>query len=163
ARGGVDEHFRRAARVWVPGGSARDQGRPGCARPGAWHGEPRTLPIEDGGRRVLSRCSPMTGTEPVLHRYLPAAALFVALIVAWQLAVTVFHLREYLLPAPLSVVHAMMGDEIPWLRHLWITSIEIVGAFLVAGVVGVTLGVAVAWSPILSRALVPFLVFVNTL
>jgi len=105
----------------------------------------------------------MTGTERVLHRYLPAAALFVALIVAWQLAVTVFRLREYLLPAPLSVVRAMMGDEIPWIRHLWITSIEIVGAFLVAGVVGVTLGVAVAWSPILSRALVPFLVFVNTL
>jgi NitT/TauT family transport system permease protein len=105
----------------------------------------------------------MTGTERVLHRYLPAAALFVALIVAWQLAVTVFRLREYLLPAPLSVVRAMMGDEIPWIRHLGITSIEIVGAFLVAGVVGVTLGVAVAWSPILSRALVPFLVFVNTL
>jgi ABC-type nitrate/sulfonate/bicarbonate transport system permease component len=29
----------------------------------------------------------------------PAAALFMALIVAWQLAVTVFRLREYLLPA----------------------------------------------------------------
>jgi len=82
----------------------------------------------------------MTGTGRVLHCYLPAAALFVALIVAWQLAVTVFRLREYLLPAPLSVVRAMMGDEIPWIRHLWITSIEIVGAFLVAGVVGVALG-----------------------
>src|SRR5262249_8034086 len=135
----------------------------------ARHGpEPSTAsrahcPSRTGGRRVLSPCSPMTGTERILHRYLPAAALFVALIVAWQLAVTVFRLREYLLPAPLSVVRAMMGDEIPWLRHLWITSIEIVGAFLVAGVVGVILGVAVAWSPILSRALVPFLVFVNTL
>ena len=71
----------------------------------------------------------MTGTGRVLHCYLHAAALFVALIVAWQLAVTVFRLRESLLPAPLSVVRAMMGDEIPWIRHLWITSIEIVGAF----------------------------------
>jgi NitT/TauT family transport system permease protein len=106
---------------------------------------------------------PMTGTGRVLHRYLPAAALFVALIVAWQLAVTVLGLREYLLPAPLRVAQAMTGDEIPWLRHVWITSVEIVGAFLLAGVVGVVLGVAVAWSPILSRALVPFLVFVNTL
>src|SRR5262252_2881688 len=86
----------------------------------------------------------MTGTGRVLHCYLHAAALFVALIVAWHLAVTVFRLREYLLPAPLSVVRAMMGDEIPWIRHLWITSIEIVGAFLVAGVVGVTPEVAVA-------------------
>ena len=107
--------------------------------------------------------SPMTGIGRVIRRYLPAAALFVALIVAWQLAVTVLQLREYLLPAPLRVVRAMMGDEIPWLRHLSITSVEIVGAFGLAGAVGVFLGVAVAWSPILSRTLVPFLVFVNTL
>jgi NitT/TauT family transport system permease protein len=106
---------------------------------------------------------PMRGTSRLLHRYLPAAALFGGLLIAWQLAVTVLGLREYLLPAPIRVVAAMTGDEIPWLRHVWITSVEIVGAFLLAGVVGVALGVAVAWSPILSRALVPFLVFVNTL
>jgi NitT/TauT family transport system permease protein len=83
--------------------------------------------------------------------------------VAWQLAVTVLGLREYLLPAPLTVVRALLGDEIPWARHVAITSLEIVGAFLVAGVAGVLLGVAVAWSSVLARALLPFLVFVNTL
>ena len=41
---------------------------------------------------------------------------------------------------------------------------EIIGAFVLAGVVGVALGVAIAWSPLHVRnALVPFLVFVNTL
>src|SRR5216683_2142746 len=105
----------------------------------------------------------MTGTGRVLSRYLPAAALFVALIVAWQLAVTVLRVREYLLPAPLTVARAMLGDEIPWLRHLGVTSLEIVGAFLLAGAAGVVLGVVVAWSPLLARALLPFLVFVNTL
>ena len=65
--------------------------------------------------------SPMTGIGRMIRRYLPAAALFVALLVAWQLAVSVLQLREYLLPAPLRVVQAMMGDEIPWLRHLSIT------------------------------------------
>ena len=105
----------------------------------------------------------MTGTGRALSRYLPAAALFVALIVAWQLAVTVLRVREYLLPAPLTVARAMLGDEIPWLRHLGVTSLEIVGAFLLAGAAGVVLGVVVAWSPLLARALLPFLVFVNTL
>lgn len=57
----------------------------------------------------------MTGTGRALFRYLPAAALFVALLVAWQLAVTVLRVREYLLPAPLTVARAMLGDEIPWL------------------------------------------------
>ncbi len=105
----------------------------------------------------------MIGGGHVLFRYLPAGLLFVALVGAWQLAVTTFGLREYLLPAPLTVARAMVGDEIPWLRHLSITSLEIVGAFVLAGVAGVALGVAVAWSALLARALLPFLVFVNTL
>jgi NitT/TauT family transport system permease protein len=105
----------------------------------------------------------MTSTGRALSRYLPAVLLFVALIAAWQLAVTVFGLREYLLPAPLTVARAMMGYEVPWMRHVAITSIEIAGAFVLAGAAGVALGVTVAWSPLLARALLPFLVFVNTL
>lgn len=97
-----------------------------------------------------------------LH-YLPALGLFVAFIGLWQLAVTVFDVREYLLPSPLAVWRAMLSQEIPWLSHSWITAVEIVGAFLIAGVAGVALGMAIAWSPGISRALTPFLVFVNTL
>lgn len=96
-------------------------------------------------------------------RNLPAAGLFAVLLVAWQLAVTVFGLREYILPSPLTVLRALGGHEVPWLGHLGITTVEIVGAFLVAGAAGVLLGVAIAWSPLLATALVPFLVFVNTL
>jgi NitT/TauT family transport system permease protein len=98
-----------------------------------------------------------------LGRNAPAMLLFAALLVAWQLAVSLLGLREYLLPSPLAVLRALVGDEIPWVRHLWITTIEIVGAFVLAAVVGVALGVAIAWSPVLAKALVPFLVFVNTL
>ena len=105
----------------------------------------------------------MTGPGRALSRYLPAAALFAALLAAWQLAVSGLGLREYLLPAPMRVIQAMLGDEIPWPRHVGVTALEIGGAFVVAGAVGVALGIAVAWTPLLSRALVPFLVFVNTL
>jgi NitT/TauT family transport system permease protein len=98
-----------------------------------------------------------------LSRNVPAIVLFVALLVAWQLAVTVFGVREYLLPSPLVVLRALGGSEIPWIGHLWITTLEIVGAFVLAGAAGVALGIAIAWSPLLAKALVPFLVFVNTL
>ncbi|CAN5616970.1 ABC transporter permease [soil metagenome] len=101
-------------------------------------------------------------TQSILH-YLPAVGIFVAFIALWQLAVSVFGIREYLLPSPLSVLQAMFGDEIPWLSHAWITAVEILGAFLLAGIAGVLLGMAIAWSPGMSRALTPFLVFVNTL
>jgi NitT/TauT family transport system permease protein len=94
---------------------------------------------------------------------LPAIGLFLVLVAAWQITVSVFALREYILPAPLTVLKALSGTDVPWAAHLWITTLEIVGAFVLAGAVGVVLGVAVAWSPVLARALVPFLVFVNTL
>jgi NitT/TauT family transport system permease protein len=98
-----------------------------------------------------------------LARNAPAIVLFAALLVAWQLAVSVFGIREYILPSPLVVLRALSGGEIPWAGHLWITTLEIVAAFVVAGAVGVALGLAIAWSPVLATALVPFLVFVNTL
>src|SRR6185436_19592949 len=72
-------------------------------------------------------------------------------------------IREYLLPAPAVVARALTSGEIPWTAHDWTTALEIVGAFALAGASGVVLGVAIAWSLLLANALVPFLVFVNTL
>jgi NitT/TauT family transport system permease protein len=98
-----------------------------------------------------------------LRRHLPSVALFVALLALWQVAVTGFRTREYILPSPLVVVRALVGSDIPWASHVWVTTLEVVGAFVLGGAAGVALGTAIAWSPVLSRALVPFLVFVNTL
>ena len=98
-----------------------------------------------------------------LTRNAAAIVLFVALLGAWQLSVSAVEMREYILPSPLAVLRALGGSEIPWAGHVWITTLEIVGAFVLAGVVGVALGIAIAWSPVLAKALVPFLVFVNTL
>ena len=81
----------------------------------------------------------------------------------WQLAVTFLDIREYLLPSPGAVWRALVGDEIPWSRHIWVTGVEIAGAFVLAGIAGVVLGLAIAWSKTMARTLTPFLVFVNTL
>ena len=98
-----------------------------------------------------------------LARYLPSVVLFAVLLGAWQMAGPVFGIRAYLLPGPLSVAQAAIDPAIPWPLHVWITTVEIVGGFVLAGAGGVALGVAIAWSPVTARALVPFLVFVNTL
>jgi len=94
---------------------------------------------------------------------LPALGLFVVLILFWHYAVQWFDIREYLLPPPLLVWRSMVSGEIPWGKHIWITGIEIVGAFVIAGMAGILLGLAIAWSSAISRVLMPFLVFVNTL
>jgi NitT/TauT family transport system permease protein len=97
------------------------------------------------------------------RRHLPSLLLFAALLAAWQLAVTVLRVREYILPSPLAVLRAAFDFRIPWWSHLWTTGVEMVGAFVLAGAAGVLLGTAIAWSPAMASALVPFLVFVNTL
>jgi NitT/TauT family transport system permease protein len=98
-----------------------------------------------------------------LRAIVPTLALFVALLIAWQAAGPLFGIRAYLLPSPVSVLHATFDFTIPWHVHIGITTMEILGGFVLAGAVGVALGMAVAWSPAIARALVPFLVFVNTL
>jgi len=94
---------------------------------------------------------------------LPATLMFIGFVAVWQMAVSGLGVREYLLPSPLAVLQAMGPGEIPWSKHIWITAVEIVGAFLIAALAGVLLGAAIAWSQGVSRALTPFLVFVNTL
>ena len=98
-----------------------------------------------------------------LERHAPSLLLFVALLVIWQLLPPIFKIREYLLPGPAAVLRAALSGSIPWLTHLRVTTLEILGGFALAGAAGVALGVAIAWSPIIARALMPFLVFVNTL
>jgi NitT/TauT family transport system permease protein len=94
-------------------------------------------------------------------RLLPSLVVFAALLAAWQAAGPLFGVREYLLPGPLAVARALANFSVPWHRHLWVTTLEILGGFALAGAAGVALGIAVAWSPLAARALI--LVFVNTL
>lgn len=103
----------------------------------------------------------MTGRT--LRRSAPSLALFGALLVLWQVVPPIFRIRAYLLPGPVAVVRAALDFSIPWHTHVWITTLEILGGFALAGAAGVALGVAIAWSETAARALVPFLVVVNTL
>lgn len=105
----------------------------------------------------------MTNLIQKMLSWLPAISLFAILLLFWQFSVSVLEVREYLLPSPRSVVVAMFDGEIDWLGHILVTGAAIFGAFLLAAVSGVLLGTIIAWSPLMSRALMPFLVFVNTL
>ena len=102
-------------------------------------------------------------TLGALRRYVPSLALFGALLLIWQVVPPLLRIREYLLPGPIAVVRAALNFSIPWHAHIWITTLEILGGFALAGLGGVALGVAIAWSETTARALVPFLVVVNTL
>ncbi len=118
---------------------------------------PQSQAVRPGRRAAGQR------VRELLAYLLPSVGMLLVLLIVWKLAVVLLDIREYLLPAPEAVLRAMLGDEIPWARHIWVTAVEILGAFVIAAVTGVILGLLIAWSPLLSRLLMPFLVFVNTL
>jgi NitT/TauT family transport system permease protein len=93
----------------------------------------------------------------------PVAFVFLFLIAIWYAVVKWFAVPQYILPDPVDVIRATFGTEIPWPSHLAVTTSEILGGFGISGAVGVLLGIVIAWSSLIARALMPFLVFVNTL
>lgn len=79
-------------------------------------------------------------------------------VVAWELAVDLFRVPEYLLPAPSGVLGAMIAEWRYLLFHTWVTTKEILLGFGLAVAVGVPTAVALVSSPALERAIYPLLV-----
>ncbi|WP_226356395.1 ABC transporter permease [Pseudonocardia sp. ICBG601] len=99
----------------------------------------------------------------MIRRLWPAAALVTALLVAWQVAVTVAGTRPQVLPSPLRVLEQGWAFR----AELWANTLPTVQVTLIGFTVSMALAwaaaVAVDFSPWLRRALTPLLVASQTL
>ncbi len=87
----------------------------------------------------------------------PVAAA-VLLLVAWEVAVRLLRIPEYLVPAPSRVV-AKVFQHLPLLaRQGWVTTQEILLGYLVSIAVGIPLALAIFLWPAFSRSVYPLLV-----
>ena len=88
-----------------------------------------------------------------------AIAIFVLLFIAWEVAVRVTGVKEYLLPPPSKVWTEF------WKRHdivaggAWVTTREILAGYALAVVVSIPLALAVAYSRFMEQAVYPVIVF----
>ena len=94
----------------------------------------------------------------------PTIVLFIFLLAIWEIVVVVGHPKSYILPSPLSVVQAL-GDfsQWHWFTAAAVTSTEVVGGFILSGILGVLIGIVVTWSDTSRQAILPFLVVFNSL
>jgi len=90
-----------------------------------------------------------------------SAAVIVALVFVWWLITQAGWIKPLFLPSPREVIYAFMdvvqngftGASI-W-EHTWISTARVFGAFLLACVVGIPLGIAMGMSPLARGVLDP--------
>jgi NitT/TauT family transport system permease protein len=92
-----------------------------------------------------------------LHEALPALLVFLVSIVAWELAIVVFEVKEFLVPAPSKVVRQLFNRNLSWPYHFWVTAWETVAGFAVAAVVGVALAYLIVHFRRLNQILYPYI------
>jgi ABC-type nitrate/sulfonate/bicarbonate transport system permease component len=94
----------------------------------------------------------------LLARFAPPILFGVAVLALWQLYVTAAGVRESILPTPLDVASALGRDRSVLLSAAGTTLTEILLGYLIAIVLGVALAAAVSSSPLVERAIYPWLV-----
>ena len=92
------------------------------------------------------------------RRILPAAALALALLGAWELYVDVSGVEEEVLPAPHAIASALWEDRALVGHNFLLTAQEVLLGLALALVVGFALAVAIHMLPLVRRALYPLLV-----
>jgi NitT/TauT family transport system permease protein len=84
--------------------------------------------------------------------------LIVALFAAWELAIRVLAVPNYLLPAPSEVAITAMTEPGTLLRHIAPTVGETVGGFVVGNVLGLLVAIVISQALTLQRTVLPILV-----
>lgn len=86
---------------------------------------------------------------------------FALILLIWYLAVAIGQISPLLLPSPISVLGAIVDRPALFLKHAGVTLQEIMMGFSAAAILGIALGIALAFSSILARIVYPVLVIGN--
>lgn len=88
--------------------------------------------------------------------------LLTVLVLIWEVVVRVAEIAPWLLPPPSAIPGAVVADWRDLLRHTLITLQEVALGILVSVVWGLVVAAAIAFSPLLERALYPLVVASQT-
>ncbi|WP_295048746.1 ABC transporter permease, partial [uncultured Paracoccus sp.] len=124
---------------------------------GARTGRPAATPTQPADRPARPR--PRLIEIPGLA----TAATLVGTLALWELAVRLFGIPSYLLPAPSAIVNAFAAIGLDrWIQHVWSTLRVAMMGFALAIAVSVPLAMVMMRSAILSKTLYPLLVIVQS-
>jgi len=87
---------------------------------------------------------------------------FILFLGLWYYLVVIVKVPAYLLPLPMDVLHRISGDFSFLCGHALVTTLEALGGFALSSVFGIMLGALLVMSPLLDKALMPWLVLSQT-
>lgn len=100
--------------------------------------------------------------ETILDLALPGAAV-AGFLLAWSLAVRLFRIPPYLLPAPEDVARLLYENWGMFLENSWVTVQEVLVGFFASVFIATPLAIAVVLNRTLERTLMPLLVMSQTI
>ena len=101
---------------------------------------------------------PLRTAGAAANRYAAAVLLALLVLVIWQAVAFLTSVQDWLLPAPTEIAEALRDDFGLISRHAWVTTQEALVGFAAAVVIGFGIAVAIAYSPLLDRALYPYVI-----
>jgi NitT/TauT family transport system permease protein len=97
-----------------------------------------------------------------IRYYLPTIAIFFGVLLVWELAVRVFNIQQFILPAP-SAIFAAFVESFPQLVNSGIyTFTEAIGGFIIGCGLGILVAVATARWTTARETLMPFAIAANS-
>lgn len=94
---------------------------------------------------------------------LPPLVALVLIIAGWQAAVTMMEVPAYIMPAPSAIWASFIGNPWTLLGHASITLTEAVAGFVIGSALGALLGTVFAYSRLVARSLLPYVIAANTI
>ena len=85
-------------------------------------------------------------------------AFFVGFFIVWEISIDLFGVPKYILPKPSQIVIKSWADADRLLYYTWITGMEAVLGYILAIMLAVPLGLAIAFSSVMRRTVYPFFV-----
>jgi NitT/TauT family transport system permease protein len=113
-----------------------------------------TQPITD---EVAGRSS-MAVTHRALADLAPTVALSFAVLIAWELAIRLFKVPNFVLPAPSAIVTALIENRAQLAAATKATAVEILLGFLLAALVGISVALLIVRFERFGKALYPLVV-----
>ena len=100
--------------------------------------------------------------QAMVKHVMPPVAVFMGLLVLWQLVCVVFHVRAFVLPSPVAILSVFFANIGEIAAASAVTAVSFVGGFALAIVVGLLLAVLIIALPGLGRGIYPLLIASQT-